>query len=98
MGEDSTNTLVKVWKYSKPSLLCSYKVKSKITSFSILILCYLAVSYLGLAWSESETESGSCYAQHRTNIAIRFEKIRTTLEVITERVFSKYYYTRCYLE
>ena len=64
----------------------------KMTSFSILILCYLAVGYLGLARSESGTESGSCYAQQipRTNIATRLEEIRTTLEVITERVFSKY--------
>ena len=64
------------------------------TSLSVLILCYLAVGYLGLAWSESETESGSCYAQQlpRTNIATRLEEIRTTLEVITERVFSEYQY------
>ena len=70
------------------------------TSYSILILCYLAVGYLGLAWSESETESGSCYAQQipRTNIATRLEEIRTTLEVITERVFSKYQFTMCYLD
>ena len=53
---------------------------------------YLEVGYLGLAWSQSDTESDSCYAQQipMSNIATRLEEIRTTLEVITERVFSKY--------
>ena len=84
--------LVKVWKYSEPSLLCSYKVKSKMTSFSILILCYLAVGYLGLAWSQSETDSGSCYAQQipRTNIADRLDEMKATLEVIAEKVLGEY--------
>ena len=59
-------------------------------SYNVLILCYLGC--VGLAWSQSETDSGSCYAQQisRTNIAERLDEMKATLEVIAEKVLGEY--------
>ena len=58
-------------------------------SSNILLLC--SIVCLGSAWSQQETNSGSCYAQQipSSNIAERLNAIKATLETIAEKVLGK---------